>query len=118
MGLTHIRARIANPAKPSRSARLTLLVDSGAIYSVVPSTLLRKLGLEERLSRGRDRNQRQCRQRKAPEKQRNHIPGAGRLVLKISATSFHCPSGILRHTVTNFPRSWMGAPPAGWSCSV
>jgi predicted aspartyl protease len=45
MGLTHITARIANPGRPSRRARLRLLVDSGAIYSVVPATILRRLGI-------------------------------------------------------------------------
>jgi clan AA aspartic protease len=46
MGLTHIELSIANPAKPQRRARLSLLVDSGAVYSVVPSSLLRKLGVK------------------------------------------------------------------------
>ena len=46
MGLTHIEASIANPAKPKRSVRLSLLVDSGAVYSVVPARLLRKLGIK------------------------------------------------------------------------
>jgi hypothetical protein len=44
MGLTHIEASIANPAWPKRSVRLSLLVDSGAVYSVVPACLpLRKV---------------------------------------------------------------------------
>jgi len=46
MGLTHIEASIANPAKPQRRVRITLLVDSGAVYSVVPASLLRKLGIK------------------------------------------------------------------------
>lgn len=46
MGLTHIDADIANPAKPRRTLRLTLLVDSGALYSVVPASILRKLGVK------------------------------------------------------------------------
>ena len=37
MGLTHIQAGIANPARPRRSARLKFLVDPGALYSVVPT---------------------------------------------------------------------------------
>jgi predicted aspartyl protease len=45
MGLTHIEASIANPARPQRRVRLSLLVDSGAVYSVVPASLLRKLGI-------------------------------------------------------------------------
>ena len=46
MGLTYIRASIANPAKPRCSARLRFLVDSGAQYSVVPTTVLRRLGIK------------------------------------------------------------------------
>lgn len=46
MGLTHIRARIANPARPGRTTSLRLLVDSGALYSVVPAATLRRLGIQ------------------------------------------------------------------------
>ncbi len=46
MGLTHIEASIANPARPKRGMRLTFLVDSGAFYSVVPAATLRKLGIK------------------------------------------------------------------------
>lgn len=45
MGLAHIRARITNPANPRRSADLQFLVDSGAAYSVVPSAMLKRLGI-------------------------------------------------------------------------
>src|SRR5438093_10931395 len=51
MGLTHVRATIANPAKPRKSAALRLMVDSGAVYSVVPSAILRQLGIEPHSSR-------------------------------------------------------------------
>jgi clan AA aspartic protease len=46
MALTYIRASIANPARPRRSARLKFLVDSGALYSVVPASVLRRLGIK------------------------------------------------------------------------
>ena len=46
VGLTHVELSIANPAKPKRSVRLSLLVDSGAVYSVVPASLLRKQGIQ------------------------------------------------------------------------
>ena len=46
MGLTHIRLAIANPARPGKSAKLQFLVDSGAAYSVVPATILRRLGIK------------------------------------------------------------------------
>jgi clan AA aspartic protease len=46
MALTYIRGSIANPARPRRSARLKFLVDSGALYSVVPASVLRRLGIK------------------------------------------------------------------------
>jgi predicted aspartyl protease len=46
MGLTHLRLRIANPARPQRTRTVEFLVDSGAVYSVVPSETLRKLGVK------------------------------------------------------------------------
>lgn len=46
VGLTHIKVSIANPARPKRAIELTFLVDSGAIYSVIPAALLRKLGVK------------------------------------------------------------------------
>ena len=51
MGLTHIRARISNPAKPTKTATIRFLVDSGAVYSVVPSRILRRLGIRPHSSR-------------------------------------------------------------------
>jgi len=46
VGLTHIKVSIANPAKPKRAIDLKFLVDSGALYSVIPAALLRKLGVK------------------------------------------------------------------------
>ncbi len=46
MGLTHVRASVTNPAKPRRVARVEFLVDSGALYSVVPARILRDLGIK------------------------------------------------------------------------
>lgn len=46
MGLTYIQATVVNPASPGRSARLKFLVDSGAPYSVVPRTVLQRLGIK------------------------------------------------------------------------
>jgi clan AA aspartic protease len=45
MGLTHVLVSIANPARPRKSARIEFMVDSGALYSVVPAGLLRGLGI-------------------------------------------------------------------------
>ena len=51
MGLTHVKVRIANPARPRRTAQLTCLVDSGATYSVVPAKILERLGIKPHSSR-------------------------------------------------------------------
>lgn len=45
MGITTLKMEVANPARPARTEELELLVDSGAIYSVVPATVLRRLGI-------------------------------------------------------------------------
>lgn len=51
MGLTHLKARIANPARPRKAVAMKLLVDSGAVYSVVPHTILRRLGIKPHSTR-------------------------------------------------------------------
>lgn len=45
MGLTVLDLEIANPSKPEVSESLEFLIDSGAIYSVVPAGVLEKLGI-------------------------------------------------------------------------
>jgi predicted aspartyl protease len=52
VGLTHASVEIANPANPRRKARLRLLVDSGAAYSVVPTATLKRLGIRPTGRRG------------------------------------------------------------------
>jgi hypothetical protein len=37
MGLTRVQVKVANPEAPRRSARVVCLVDSGAVYSVIPA---------------------------------------------------------------------------------
>lgn len=46
MGLTHVEVTVVNPADVERAEKLALLVDSGAMYSVVPEGVLRRLGIE------------------------------------------------------------------------
>lgn len=46
MGLTVLRVKVGNPAKPKVTDEVEFLVDSGAVYSVVPSRVLRKLGIK------------------------------------------------------------------------
>jgi predicted aspartyl protease len=45
MGLTVIEVEVANPSRPRRCEAIEFLVDSGAIYSVVPAARLRRLGI-------------------------------------------------------------------------
>jgi predicted aspartyl protease len=51
MGLTYIRATIANPTKPRRTSRVRFLIDSGAAYSVVPASVLALLGIKKTRSK-------------------------------------------------------------------
>ncbi len=46
MGLTVLRVKVGNPAKPQVTEELEFLVDSGAVYSVVPTRILRKLRIK------------------------------------------------------------------------
>ena len=45
MGLTVLHVEVGNPASPEATERLDFLVDSGAIYSVVPISVLDRLGI-------------------------------------------------------------------------
>ncbi len=46
MGITYIDLEIANVAAPKKFEKLQFLVDSGAVYSVVPARVLRRLGIK------------------------------------------------------------------------
>ena len=46
MGMTMIRARLANVTDRRRQTDVEMTVDSGAIYSVVPSSFLRDIGVD------------------------------------------------------------------------
>ena len=43
MGLTHLEIEVGNPANPEVTESIEFLVDSGAIYSVVPVAVLDRL---------------------------------------------------------------------------
>ncbi len=45
MGMTAIRARLTNVTDARRETDVDMTVDSGAIYSVVPSSILEQLGV-------------------------------------------------------------------------
>jgi predicted aspartyl protease len=46
MGLTVLELEVGNPATPDVTEKLEFLIDSGAIYSVVPTPILEKLGIK------------------------------------------------------------------------
>ena len=46
MGLTVLSIEVANPADLKKRETIEFLIDSGAIYSVVPARVLRRLGIK------------------------------------------------------------------------
>ncbi|HSW02389.1 MAG TPA: aspartyl protease family protein [Sedimentisphaerales bacterium] len=46
MGITFLKVKVANPERPKKSQVCEFLVDSGAVYSVVPQSVLKKLGIK------------------------------------------------------------------------
>ena len=46
MGLTFLKIEVGNPANPDVTETLEFLIDSGAVYSVVPTPILEKLGIK------------------------------------------------------------------------
>ncbi|MBI4340545.1 MAG: aspartyl protease [Chloroflexi bacterium] len=46
MGMTVMEIEVGNPANPEVTERVEFLVDSGAIYSVVPGPILAQLGIK------------------------------------------------------------------------
>ncbi|MBI4514128.1 MAG: aspartyl protease family protein [Gemmatimonadetes bacterium] len=46
MGLTVLVVEVGNPANPEVREKVEFLIDSGAIYSVVPTAILDKLGIQ------------------------------------------------------------------------
>jgi predicted aspartyl protease len=45
MGVTVLTIEVANVASPETTERLEFIVDSGAVYSVVPAPVLERLGI-------------------------------------------------------------------------
>lgn len=45
MALTHLDMTVSNPTQIKKSAKLRFLVDSGAVYSVVPTLALKNLSI-------------------------------------------------------------------------
>ncbi|MCI0697678.1 aspartyl protease [candidate division KSB1 bacterium] len=46
MGLSVLEIEVGNPANPKITEKLEFLIDSGAIYSVVPTPILERLGIK------------------------------------------------------------------------
>jgi clan AA aspartic protease len=46
MGLTFLDVEIGNPSSPEITEKVEFLIDSGAIYSVVPTPILDRLGIK------------------------------------------------------------------------
>jgi len=46
MAITFVKMKVANMANPKRCRRYEFLVDSGAVYTVLPEAELKKLGVE------------------------------------------------------------------------
>jgi predicted aspartyl protease len=46
MGITTLTIEVGNPASPETTEGLEFLIDSGAIYSVVPKPVLERLGIK------------------------------------------------------------------------
>jgi clan AA aspartic protease len=46
MGLTVLELEVGNPSNPEITEKIEFLIDSGFTYSVVPKTILEKLGIK------------------------------------------------------------------------
>jgi aspartyl protease family protein len=46
LGLTVLEIDVGNPADPDVTEKVEFLIDSGAIYSVVPTAILKRLGIK------------------------------------------------------------------------
>ncbi len=46
MGFTSVKITLANPKNPKKTRRVDLLVDTGAMYSMVPKRLLKELEID------------------------------------------------------------------------
>ena len=46
MSLTYVTMDVGNPATPAKMVKVKFLVDSGAVYSVIPSAILHELGIK------------------------------------------------------------------------
>ena len=52
MGFVTVKVQICNPEKPESCHEVELLADTGAMYSIVPADVLKKLGMRSLGKRG------------------------------------------------------------------
>ena len=45
MGVTYVKVKVGNPADGRKTVEVQCLVDSGAVYSLIPGRILRRLGI-------------------------------------------------------------------------
>jgi len=48
LGFTYVKVKLVNPASPELSEVIELLVDTGAVYTIVPEDVLEKLQIKRR----------------------------------------------------------------------
>src|SRR5262245_61243980 len=51
MGITYVKVKVGNPADGHRTEDVECLVDSGAVYSLIPGKVLRRLKIKPHSSR-------------------------------------------------------------------
>ena len=51
MGYVRVKVKVRNPHVRTREAEVEVLADTGAIYSIIPSTILQSVGIERRSMR-------------------------------------------------------------------
>lgn len=51
MGLTFVKVKVGNPGDGHRTEEVDCLVDSGAVYSLIPGRVLRRLGIKSHSAR-------------------------------------------------------------------
>jgi clan AA aspartic protease len=51
MGLTYVKVRVGNPSNGHRTEEVSCLVDSGAVFSLIPAKTLRRLHIKPHSTR-------------------------------------------------------------------
>jgi clan AA aspartic protease len=51
LGFTYVKVKMVNPTSPERSETVELIVDTGAVYTIVPKDILETLKIDRRGSR-------------------------------------------------------------------